>query len=462
MASDVFCVTHLGWQSWLLHTADGALLIDPLLGDSVGRGFPPYRQTLPSWPPRRLDLAAFPPLSAVVITHEHEDHLDLPSLARVDRSVPVWLSDRTSAAARTILPEMGFRVGLFDAGDSFRAGPFEIQVPSSLKAPTECFEDEWDVLPLLVCAREGNGNFFTNVDAPVTRGMLEVVERAQSRDGREVETVTAIGGELRVGRSHEVPPPTGHAGHGAPRRRSAGGADPLAALAAGGAVPCRAGNTVVMEEGRLRGWRYELPFVATLPQAEWPPPPVFWPDPEAAHAPVGACHEPTAAELHEIQEGLCRIAEWMYGGPIFRFLLSCERPQRGRRAPHMILVLRTTPDDAYGFEYQPRQCAFVPIETIASEAAIGQVACWAGDLLALLRGQVEPRTVLAGFREAWAPSPPYRMPFSMLVLWPYFHPLRHPEACLRQYRRLLARSQGEGPAGVAPADESARLGSASR
>ncbi|GAA4926312.1 MBL fold metallo-hydrolase [Actinomycetospora succinea] len=75
-------VTWLGHASVLLHVDDVTLLVDPVL---VG-GIPgaPRRLTAPALTPDQL-----PPLDAVLISHDHYDHLDAPTLRRLPRSTPV-------------------------------------------------------------------------------------------------------------------------------------------------------------------------------------------------------------------------------------------------------------------------------------------------------------------------------------------------------------------------------------
>src|SRR5262249_48600652 len=102
----MFSTTFLGHQGWLFSTATTRLLVDPLLTAHIGHGGVVGRV----YPPRIFDLDAFPAIDAVLLTHEHEDHFDIPSLNRLDRGIPIVLSQRSSGAARAILDEMGFRV----------------------------------------------------------------------------------------------------------------------------------------------------------------------------------------------------------------------------------------------------------------------------------------------------------------------------------------------------------------
>ncbi|MBM3226791.1 MAG: hypothetical protein FJZ47_23755 [Candidatus Tectomicrobia bacterium] len=77
-------VTLLGHACWLLETTAGCLLTDPLFFDPFEEG------TVTSCPHRVVHVEQLPPLQGIVISHRHLDHFDIPSLAVLDRRVPVW------------------------------------------------------------------------------------------------------------------------------------------------------------------------------------------------------------------------------------------------------------------------------------------------------------------------------------------------------------------------------------
>ena len=69
-------LTWLGHASWLVQLGGQSLLIDPVLGDAINvvirrNGAPP------------MAAEALPPIAAQLVSHNHYDHLDLPSLRAV-------------------------------------------------------------------------------------------------------------------------------------------------------------------------------------------------------------------------------------------------------------------------------------------------------------------------------------------------------------------------------------------
>lgn len=76
---------------------------------------------------------AFAGVHAVLITHEHTDHLDAPALlaaAKADPALQVW----APASVALSLGELGDRVTAVGAGESFSAGGFGVRTFGSLHA----------------------------------------------------------------------------------------------------------------------------------------------------------------------------------------------------------------------------------------------------------------------------------------------------------------------------------------
>jgi L-ascorbate metabolism protein UlaG (beta-lactamase superfamily) len=84
-------LTWLGHASWLVQLAGTSLLIDPVLGDQIS-GI--IRRKVP--PGLRID--QLPKIDGCLVTHNHYDHLDLPTLRRV--GAPVWAGQGTGRLLR--------------------------------------------------------------------------------------------------------------------------------------------------------------------------------------------------------------------------------------------------------------------------------------------------------------------------------------------------------------------------
>ncbi|HEX7839194.1 MAG TPA: MBL fold metallo-hydrolase, partial [Kofleriaceae bacterium] len=167
----MFSVTYLGHQGWLICGARGRILVDPLLTDEYSPGF-----SAEIHPPRRFALAKFPPIDAVVLSHEHADHLSLPSLALIDRTVPIVLPARSARALHDAVAGLGFRVVPSRAGDRFGASDLDIELVGGVSARGQL---DWEVtsLQILVADRGGHGSFFTYVDTWPTAETLAAVRR---------------------------------------------------------------------------------------------------------------------------------------------------------------------------------------------------------------------------------------------------------------------------------------------
>jgi len=76
--------TLVGHACWLFETTAGCFLTDPVLSDPFEEG------TVTSCPRRTVRVEQLPTLQGIIVSHRHLDHFDLPSLAVLDRRVPVF------------------------------------------------------------------------------------------------------------------------------------------------------------------------------------------------------------------------------------------------------------------------------------------------------------------------------------------------------------------------------------
>ena len=113
----------IGHQTWCVRHTDVTVLIDPILGDTMG-----HRARLPVHPPRTVDLPALGPIDLVVLTHEHNDHTDLRSLHRLDRTVPVLVAPLMPAVVVRAVERLGFTVHRADPDVALDAGGLQLQL----------------------------------------------------------------------------------------------------------------------------------------------------------------------------------------------------------------------------------------------------------------------------------------------------------------------------------------------
>ena len=175
----MFELTFFGHQGWLFRTERACILADALLVDAMGHGVPGPKV----WPPRSFDFAQLPPLDAVFVSHEHSDHFDVGTLAKLDRAIPILLPARASRAARAIVEEMGFTARLLAPGDVVTIGDFELAVDTANHVANDA-ADEWDVMPFAVRDRAGDGSFLCFVDVPIDLRFGEAPRRGGGRARR--------------------------------------------------------------------------------------------------------------------------------------------------------------------------------------------------------------------------------------------------------------------------------------
>lgn len=83
---DGWRVTWLGHASFLLQGSGKSLLVDPVFSDYCAPF--PIRRLLRVVPPP-CHLADLPPIDAVLLTHSHYDHMDLPTLKKLGGHMPL-------------------------------------------------------------------------------------------------------------------------------------------------------------------------------------------------------------------------------------------------------------------------------------------------------------------------------------------------------------------------------------
>jgi L-ascorbate metabolism protein UlaG (beta-lactamase superfamily) len=152
MMRNMLAITWVGHATVLLELDGVRLLTDPVVRDRVG----PLVRTAPAVSPEALD-----GIDAVLLSHLHADHTDIPSLRRVGSPLVVaprgagpWLRKRTAANVLEI-----------GAGDEQRVGPVRVTA-----TPASHDGRRWPLGPraapigLVVRGAAGSGYFAGDTD----------------------------------------------------------------------------------------------------------------------------------------------------------------------------------------------------------------------------------------------------------------------------------------------------------
>jgi beta-lactamase family protein len=464
----MFSVTYLGHQGWLVSGEASRVLIDPLLTEEYSPGF---QATI--YPPRKLTFSKFPPIDAIILSHEHSDHVNLPSLRLLDRRIPLLFPERSSLAIRTVISQLGFQVVPTAVGDRFSIGDLTIRLLGGEHRDDD-LEEEWANLQILIADRRGDGSFFTYVDGWPTAATLALIQQTVGRIGVFCHVNNTMDWSCLEGGKTAIPPLStidyaariiaAEAGwwqnRGSPELtvicgpglvflgRDAWMNQILRAdservcMALRALAPERAfrsplpGETMAFKGGNLQRIAARTPFLSTLGRARWPT--------RVRRKPLTVLEdfEPTCGQytLEEQEwsglfQEIDKLASFLYGRSLFRTLHALDDHDLGKRKPAFALVLRCDDkESAQVCEYEPNASRFrvvscaAPIETYA----VG-FECWATDLLRVMNGQLLPQRLLGHLR-TWSFSP---KPLSALQsVWRFFDSLHRPDAALSFYAEL--------------------------
>ncbi|MEE4544059.1 MBL fold metallo-hydrolase [Streptomyces sp. V4-01] len=154
-------LTFLGHQTWLVQGAGRSVLVDPVLAPAFGL---PGRAECRVWPPRAIDTDAMPQVDAVILTHEHLDHFHLPSLALLDRSIPVYVGPLLLEPVEAAIIRLGFTVHRLD-----HTSPIELGGLRATLYPAGAKTLFWEDRVFQPCVQAGDGPaVFIAVDADIS------------------------------------------------------------------------------------------------------------------------------------------------------------------------------------------------------------------------------------------------------------------------------------------------------
>lgn len=467
----------MGHQGWLVSTERTSVLIDPLLTAGFGHG----GLVGDAYPPRLVDDSAFPPIDAVVLTHEHDDHFDLPSLSRVDRRVPIYLSARSSLAAERVLGELGFAVSRIEPSEQYSIGDLRYRT-----LVTEHRDgrggDEWDVLPFLISDDGGDGSLFSSVDVkPDPRGL----ERLASLGGRPGiwcvannttapifgpgggtdDTEAAANVLVRrhgvvteawgapvctavVGTGWSYPEPRAWMNRRAFSVDLERVANEIAARVRGApALAMKPGQEIALRRGDVVYTDGQSTFMAVSPRDDWP---IRTPDPRGAGTrSLAPCSPPSNFGVDQMRRLVLELqdfARFSYGRAPFRGLHSAARSSLdGRRVQLCFDLHLGSGGERCVLAYDPRGCCFEVAPQASADEYISGYECWAADLLGFLVGDIGPSALCnAGRLRVWNRAPDL-VRVSPHDLWMFGHPLRRPQAHARLYTKLREELRAGSP-----------------
>jgi L-ascorbate metabolism protein UlaG (beta-lactamase superfamily) len=483
----MFEVTFLGHQGWQFSAGGTNVLLDPLLCE--GFGHDPRGNGFDVFPPRSIDFASCPPIDAVLFSHEHEDHFNVPSIERLDRRIPVYLSVRSSSAARRLLKELGFLVYLLEPGKAFGIGGLAV-LPLPQASLSGSHPGEWDSLALYIRDRAGHGSFFTTVDHRPHASTFDLLQQRRLRPSLvayadneqdhsamfpwgapQGDGAASLADELRGLLEGSIPRggrpesilvcANGFAARGdlAWMSRAIFHRDPIAACALLRAqfgdlfLAPLPGDTVRLLEKRPVRPTTRSSWISPIPESAWPrrgrgalPPGPFGPA-------TGRLRLDDSSRT-ALARALDEFARFLYASTLFLETYVLGADAIGDRRPTMAFVLLEGDDVASGhasggtvWAWHPSSCAFVrePLGRPEDEFVAG-ARCWASDLLAVLEVEMPAASLTLGRLAGWN-AVPAQIRFDLPnLLHVYCHPLRAPDRFLALYRALVRGRSPDVPA----------------
>jgi L-ascorbate metabolism protein UlaG (beta-lactamase superfamily) len=152
------CLRWFGHATVLVDLDGARVLTDPLLRPRVLH----LRRAAP------LDLAGLEGLDAVLVSHVHYDHLDLPSLERrIDRDVRIVLP----RGAGRLVRSRGFPVEELDAGETTRVGSLVVRAVPAEHGSSRVLGTRSEALGYVI---EGSRRVYFPGDTDLHKGMAEL------------------------------------------------------------------------------------------------------------------------------------------------------------------------------------------------------------------------------------------------------------------------------------------------
>ena len=160
-------VTFLGHQGWHFEESNIGVLLDPIQKE-MGIGL----NRLPVYPPRIFDFRKLDKIHAVIISHEHTDHFDIPTLLVIrERCNDIYLPQYASRSLIQAVQKMRFNVFIFESFRSTKIGDMNFT-----PLPMAYNKLEFEVQGLFVESCSTKVSFLTSVDGVLNEESLEWLE----------------------------------------------------------------------------------------------------------------------------------------------------------------------------------------------------------------------------------------------------------------------------------------------
>lgn len=419
----MFKVTFLGHQSWLISTEDTHVIVDPLMHKNFGNGPKGYqfeRQHIP-----KIMWSKFPKLNAVVLTHEHEDHFDIASIALFSRKTPIYLSARSSSSAFKILKEMGFKnVQPIIAGNKFQLGSLCISSLAQGQILTRM--DEWDVSPLLIYNTKGPGSFFTSIDLMPS---LYCLQSARQFLGRDEKTLISIFHGLAFARLDSVFSKLDTIGKSELLKPNE---LPLLAAKLNAGQTRRIFIGLELEITRhldVRASEVVSERIIAVKKRRWQ-------HLSNSHLKVKS----TGKVFIKLERHLDRYAQFLYGRNFYRLICDSDSNTLPVNRPTLAFIIKDRNANIV-YEYQPTSSRFNRILVPNKKATYAvQFECRAEDLLSVFEGIIEPRIFTGAGCHFSHKTNFTNAELLTEVIWSYLHPLNNQRGALHRYRSAYQRN----------------------
>lgn len=169
-------VGFLGHNGFALGDQEAPVLIDAILLPRYGEEY--TSSPVEIYPPRKIMHDLMPTPSAVVISHEHSDHYHLPSLNKLDRSVPIAVGPLMIDRVVEGVEALGFTVHRLEFGETRRYG--DVLITLFPPGPDTVL---WESRVSQVYVRDAEdpeiGGLYLGIDALISDEFTEKIEEGE-------------------------------------------------------------------------------------------------------------------------------------------------------------------------------------------------------------------------------------------------------------------------------------------